>query len=346
MIGPGTSLWDNSLRTWGLALGAGGLSLFGLTVARRVGLGRMEALAKEAEALWLDLLLAVLRSTSLVSLLAVALWLALKTLATTPAVDHILKVGLILAVLFQGALWVSAAITFILKDAIRRRQAQDAGSVTALSAMGLVAKLVLWVLVLLLALSNLGVNITGLLAGLGVGGIAVALAVQNILGDLFASLSIVLDKPFSVGDLITVGNCVGTVEHIGMKTTRVHSLSGEQIIFSNSDLLKSRIRNHKRMGERRVLFCIGVSRRTPHAQLAGLSGLLREIIEAQKGVRFDRAHFRDMTGLSLVFEMVYFLADPGYNVFMDSQEAINLEIVRRFEAQAILLEGVTPQLTP
>jgi small-conductance mechanosensitive channel len=246
---------------------------------------------------------------------------------------------MVLAMLFQGGLWVNAAIRFALNEAIERRKAKDAGSVTALTAMGLVAKLVLWTLVLLLALGNLGINITGLLAGLGVGGIAVALAMQNILADLFASLSIILDKPFAVGDFITVGDCMGTVEHIGMKTTRVHSLSGEQIVFSNSDLLKSRIRNLKRMEERRVIFLIGVSRQTRYAQLTGVPALLQAIIAAQP-VRFDRAHFRDLNGTAFVFEMVYYLTDTSYNSYMDIQQAINLEIVRRFEAAGILLEPV------
>ncbi len=161
---------------------------------------------------------------------------------------------------------------------------------------------------LLLALDNLGVDVTALVAGLGVGGIAVALAVQSILGDLFASLSIVLDKPFVIGDFIIVGDLLGTVENVGIKTTRVRSLSGEQLIFSNADLLNSRIRNYGRMYERRVVFTVGVTYDTPRHKLEDFS---------------------------LDFETVYYVQDPAYNLYMDIQQAINLELYQRFADEGI-----------
>jgi small-conductance mechanosensitive channel len=168
-------------------------------------------------------------------------------------------------------------------------------------------------------------------AGLGIGGIAVALAIQNILGDLFASLSIALDKPFVIGDFIIVDQLLGTVEHIGLKTTRIRSLSGEQIVFSNADLLNSRIRNYKRMYERRVVFSIGVTYQTPYEKLASIGTTLKEIIESQPDVRFDRAHFREYADSSLNYEVVYYVKSPDYNRYMDIQQAINLEIYRRFQ---------------
>ena len=184
--------------------------------------------------------------------------------------------------------------------------------------------------VLLLALDNLGVDITALVAGLGVGGIAVALAVQNILGDLFASLSIVLDKPFEVGDFIVVGEFLGTVENVGLKTTRVRSLGGEQLVFANSDLLGARVRNYKRMQERRILFRFGVLYQTPPDQLEQIPVMVREIIEALPEVRFDRAHFFTFGDSSYDFEVVYWMQTPEYNRYMDTQQAINLALVRRF----------------
>jgi small-conductance mechanosensitive channel len=198
-----------------------------------------------------------------------------------------------------------------------------------------VARLAVWSLVLLLALDNLGFNITALLAGMGIGGIAVALAAQNILGDLFASLSIVLDKPFVVGDFIVVGEQLGTVEYIGLKTTRIRSLGGEQIVFSNTDLLGSRIRNYKRMQERRVVFGFGVVYQTPHEKLQTIPGMVREIIGKLDRARFDRAHFKEYGDSSLNFEVVYYVLSADYNVYMDIQQAINLELFRRFQEDGI-----------
>jgi small-conductance mechanosensitive channel len=201
--------------------------------------------------------------------------------------------------------------------------------------MGFVGRLVLWAVVLLLVLDNLGVDVTALVAGLGVGGIAVALAVQNILGDLFASLSIVLDKPFTIGDFLIIDDYLGSVEHIGLKTTRMRSLSGEQLVFSNTDLLKSRIKNYGRMFERRVIFDIGVTYQTPREKLQMIPDIIRSAIEAQEPVRFDRSHFRAYGDFSLSFETVYYVLKPDYNLYMDIQQAINLHIHARFEAEGI-----------
>ncbi|HPK54642.1 MAG TPA: mechanosensitive ion channel family protein, partial [Smithellaceae bacterium] len=187
----------------------------------------------------------------------------------------------------------------------------------------------------LLVLDNLGVNITGLVAGLGIGGIAVALAVQNILGDLLASLSIVLDKPFVIGDSIVVDSFSGTVEHIGLKTTRIRSISGEQLVFSNNDLLKSRIQNYKRMQERRVVFGFGVTYQTPLEKLPLINRIIREIIAAQPNSRFERVHFKEYGDSALNYEVVYFVMTPEYGIFMDVQETINLEIFRRFQEEGI-----------
>jgi small-conductance mechanosensitive channel len=181
----------------------------------------------------------------------------------------------------------------------------------------------------------LDVNITTLIAGLGVGGIAVALAVQSILSDLFASLSILLDKPFAVGHFIVVDSIAGTVAHVGLKTTRVRSLSGEEIVLSNTDLLKSRIHNYKRLFERRVLFGFGVTYNTGYDALAAIPSVVREIVQSIPKTRFDRAHFKDYGDSSLNFEVVYFVLDSDYNVYMDVQQAINLEIYRRFEQARI-----------
>jgi small-conductance mechanosensitive channel len=195
--------------------------------------------------------------------------------------------------------------------------------------------LVVWAAVLLVLLDNLGVNITTLIAGLGVGGIAVALAAQNVLGDLFSSLSIVLDKPFVVGDFIVVGDFLGSVEHVGLKTTRLRSLSGEQVVFSNTDLLNSRIRNYGRMFERRIVSSIGVTYQTPVAKLRRIPEIIREIVEEQDRVRFDRAHFQTFADSALTFEIVYYVLTPDYNYYMDVQQNINLALFERLAAEGV-----------
>jgi len=207
----------------------------------------------------------------------------------------------------------------------------DPASRTALGLIRFTLKFLVWAIIVLLALDNFGVNITALATGLGIGGVAVALAVQNILGDLFASLSIILDRPFVVGDFVVVGEHSGTVEHIGIKTTRIRSISGEQLVCSNSDLLSSRIRNFKRMWERRVTFSVGITYQTPVAKVAKISEELRRLVELQPLARFDRAHFNAFGDSALMFEIVYFVRSKEMNDYMDTQQSLNLAIMHRFQ---------------
>jgi len=241
----------------------------------------------------------------------------------------------VMALLIQAALWGDALVKFFFLYRLRHRAETDASTATTLAALGFLARLAIWTLVVLLALANLGVDITAMVAGLGIGGVAVALAAQNVLGDLFASASIVLDKPFVLGDFIIAGQDMGTIEHIGLKTTRVRSLSGEQLVFPNHDLLTSRIHNYKRMSERRVLFSLGVTYQTPAEKLAAIPAMLRAAIEAQSSTRFDRAHFQQFGDSALVFEIVYYVLSPDYNLYMDIQQAINLAVFRRFAQEQI-----------
>jgi small-conductance mechanosensitive channel len=242
-------------------------------------------------------------------------------------------VGII--VLIQIGMLGSEAIGFWLNRYRTRKIESDAGAVTTFAAVAFIGRILLWGVVLLVALANMGVDVTALVAGLGVSGIAVALAVQNVLGDLFASFSIVLDKPFVIGDFIIVGEYMGTVENVGLKTTRIRSLSGEQLIFSNTDLLQSRIRNYKRMYERRVVFSIGIVYQTPYQKVEHIPEMIREIVEGCDQVRFDRAHFRNYGASSLNFEVVYWILNPDYNVYMDTQQTINLQIYKRFQEEGI-----------
>ena len=291
-----------------------------------------------------DLLLDAVRRTSIALLIVPAVYAGSRALALPEETASLLRTVTRVALIAQVALWSAAVVDFFLRRYRRRRVESDPAAITTIRAFRLAALSAVWCVATLVALDNLGVDITALVTGLGIGGVAIALATQNILGDLFASLSIVLDKPFVVGDFIRSGEHMGVVEDIGLKTTRVRSLSGEQLVFSNNDLLQSRIRNYQRMDERRVQFRVGVTYQTPAAQLARVPPMVRAIIEAAGPVRFDRAHFAAFGDSSYDFELVYYVLSPDYNVFMDVQQAINLAIVEAFEREGIELAYPTRTL--
>lgn len=325
----------NAISEWLIATAVAVVAFLVLRILKSIIVSRLDKFAQHTETQWDDIIVASLRKTRSFFFIFVALYIGFGLVATVDRVRHVLSVAAALALIFQGGLWVSTGIAAWLESYRKRKLSKDAGAVTTMTALSFVGKLVVWAVVLLLALDNLGVQITALVAGLGVGGIAVALALQTILGDLFASLSIVLDKPFVVGDFVIIDEYLGTVEHVGLKTTRLRSLSGEQLVFSNNDLLKSRLRNYGRMYERRVLFQIGVVYQTPRELLKKIPGIIREAVETQDKTRFDRSHFKAYGDFSLNFETVYYVKVPDYNTYMDIQQAINLNIHEAFEAEGI-----------
>ncbi|MEX0716920.1 MAG: mechanosensitive ion channel family protein [Planctomycetaceae bacterium] len=325
----GTFLGSPAAR-WLIAAAVLAAAFLVLRTAKAIVVRRVRRISERTETRWDDGFLEVLQTTRNWFLLAVAIWLASLPLALPERAANVVRTALVLVALLQAAFWGSALLTFVITGYVRRRSDEDAATVTTISALGFVARLALWSIVALLMLDNLGVDVTALVAGLGVGGIAVALAAQNILGDLFASMSIVLDKPFVIGDFIIVGDMMGTVEHVGLKTTRLRSLSGEQLVFSNNDLLSSRIRNFKRMYQRRIVFGVGVTYDTPPEKLRAAADELKQAVEAQEQVRFDRAHFKSFGPSSLDFEVVYFVLSADFNLSMDIQQRINLRLVERF----------------
>lgn len=328
-------LLENSLLRWVLALAIGLLALLVLRLILASIRHRVALLAERASTRWDDGLVQVLNSTRSWFLLVAAIAAGAQLLTLDAKVSHVIRTGFVLTLLLQAALWGSALLRFYIEHSMRQRRETDPAAATTISALSFVGQLVLWSVVLLVALDNLGINVTTLVTGLGIGGVAVALAAQNILGDLFASLSIILDRPFVLGDFIIVGTDQGTVEKIGLKTTRIRSLGGEQLIFSNADLLQSRIRNMKRLVERRNMFVVSVTYDTPREKLAAIPGILRAIIESQPQIRFDRSHLSQLADSSLNFETVYFVTVPEFPIFMDAQQAILLAIIDRFAAEQI-----------
>lgn len=304
-----------------------------LYVAKRIILRRITALSRKTENRLDDFVVDILGHTRFLFLFIIAFYFGMQYLELPPKPSRYLNHFAVIALLLQVAFWGNRGIAVWIKDYLKRTRDTDAASATTASVLGFIGRVVLWSVLLLMILGNLGFDITALVASLGIGGIAVALALQNILGDIFASLSIALDKPFVIGDFLIVDDVLGTVEYIGLKTTRLRSLGGEQIVFANNDLLKSRIRNYKRMFERRVVFTFGVTYQTKHAQLKQIPVMVRKIIEGLEKTRFDRAHFKEYGDSSLNFEVVYYVLSPDYNIYMDIQQAINLAIFEQF-AQA------------
>lgn len=337
-------LLSNSVSEWTISAAALVVVLSVLFLARRLARGRLQKLAAEDNAIFLSVAAHVVGQTKGWFLMLIALNVSLRSIEAGDKFDVFFGRLLIIGMLVQFGLWAVAGLGRFM---LLRRQAQleeDAGAVAAMDIVGFLIRVAVWTIVFLLALDNLGVNITALVAGLGVGGIAVALAAQNIISDLFASLSIVLDRPFVLGDFLVIDELAGNVEKVGIKTTRVRSLSGEQLVFSNNDLLGSRIRNYGRMTERRILFSIGVVYQTPAEQLEQVPGIIKDIIVKQESARFDRAHFKAFGAYSLDFEIVYFVESSDYALYMSIQQAVNYEIFRQFTAAGIEFAYPTQKL--
>jgi len=277
-------------------------------------------------------------------LFVVALFLASRHLTFPPRLERVIEIVIVCVFWLQVGLWTMASVRF----GIDQRRLRSAGLDSILSgSMDVIlfcAGLIIWAMVALLALDNLGVEIKPLLAGLGIGGIAIALAVQTVLSDVLASMSITLDKPFGVGDSLTIGDYQGTVEHIGIKSTRLRSISGEQIIIANADIIKARVRNFGRMGDRRAVFQFGVNYDTPTDVLAVIPGEVRKIVEAQANTRFDRCHFLTYGDTALQFELVYFMTKSDFALYADTQQAINLALLDRLRELKVQLAAPTRAL--
>jgi small-conductance mechanosensitive channel len=282
--------------------------------------------------------------TSRVFLFAVALFLASRHLVFPPRLERVIEIVIVCLFWLQVGLWAMATVRFGIDQRRARSSGLDSVLTGSMDIILFCAGLIIWAMVALLALDNLGVQIKPLLAGLGIGGIAIALAVQTVLSDLLASMSITLDKPFGVGDSLTIDNFQGTVEHIGIKSTRLRSISGEQIIIANADIIKARVRNFGRMGDRRAVFQFGVNYDTPTDVLAAIPAEVRKIVEAQANTRFDRCHFLTYGDTALQFELVYFMTKSDFALYADTQQGINLALLDRLRELNVQLAAPTRAL--
>ena len=328
--------FNNTVLQWGSALGVALLTFVAFHIVKFVVIRRLRKLAQTTETEFDDFILKLLSSTKFLLLVLLSLFAGTFMLDMDDSIRGYLRSVAVIAFLLQATLWGNRLIDYaLIRFTEGRMDAEDPASTTAAGLVSTVARFVFVALMILVGLATVGFDTSALVAGFGIGGIAIALAINGILQDLFGSLTIALDKPFVVGDFITVGEFNGTVENVGLKSTRIRSSTGEQLVMSNGDLLSSRLRNFGRMEERRGNMAIGVTYDTPADKLEAIPGIIRELIDEEELARFDRAHFASFGDFALNFTVVYWITTPAYVDFMDTTQSINLKVVRRFEQEGI-----------
>lgn len=316
---------------------AGALLLIGFLVIHigvRYLIKRIRLFSEKTSTTLDDFLVNVLETLALPFLYILAVYLSIKSLAWHPDIEKAINyIEMAVAIVFAVRL-VVMSIGYGFRVFLTKR-GNDVALERSLQGMMVMVKFLIWGGAAIFFLDNLGFKISAIIAGLGIGGVAVALAAQTILKDLFSYFSIIFDHPFKIGDFIIIGDLMGTVEHIGIKTTRIRSLGGEMLVLSNSDLTDSRLRNYRLMEKRRVLFRIGVTYETPTEKLKEIPKIIENIIKSSPDAVFDRAHFFSFGDFSLIFEVVYYVIGPDYNKYMDIQQNINIRIREEFEARSI-----------
>ncbi len=326
--------FGNTVEHYLITLGiiVGGLLL--LRLFRKGLLSRLKKWASGTETKLDDYLISGIEKFGLPVFNFLIVYLGLHYLTFSDRVEKLIHNAMVVILAFYTVRMFSSFVHLSLEAFIRSKEDGEE-KLKQLGGIMLIVNALLWIIGLLFIFNNFGYDVTAIVAGLGIGGIAIALAAQNILGDLFNYFVIFLDRPFEIGDFITVDDKKGTVEYIGIKTTRLKSITGEQLVFSNSDLTNSRIHNFKRMERRRIVFALGVIYQTTPVQLEKIPAILKGIIETKEGVAFDRAHFQKFGASSLDYEIVYFVETSEYNQYMDLQQKINMEIFNAFAAEGI-----------
>lgn len=318
--------FGNSVAAYALAGATFAAVVAGFLVTRRLVLARLKAFAEKTETDLDDFAVDLLGRIRTPECWLVGFYFATRSLALDSRVDHLLRGVLVVALSYRALTMLQTTVEYGVRRVMTGPGSDQSDKDTA-KTVSLLLRGLLWTLTLIFVLDNLGINVTSMVAGLGIGGVAVALAAQAVLGDLFSALAIHLDKPFVVGDFIVIDDFKGTVERIGVKTTHLRSLSGELLVMGNSKLTSSTIRNYQKMSERRVVLTFGLLHSTPVEALAEIPGAVRGLVAKDKTLRFDRAHFSGLGESSFDFEVVYYILDADYNKHMDSQQRLLLELV-------------------
>jgi small-conductance mechanosensitive channel len=326
----GQVILGNALSRWIVAIGTCAAVVIALWVIKRAAVARAAKVTAHTRTPYDDVLVRVIEQTSFVAMLGAGVAIGVRTLELPPEASLWIGRALFAVLVIQAGLWITNFVTLAFEKR-REHEGEAPHHRTMTAAVGFFTRLVVWSIVLLSILSNVGVEVSTLIAGLGIGGLAAALAVQNVLGELVAAFSIYSDRPIDVGDLIEIDDFKGTVERIGWRTTHLRGLGGEQIIIANSDLAKSRIRNYKRMQERRVVLTFGVEYSTPHEALAAIPGIVRDVLGNVDKTRFERAHLAKLGESSVDFEIAYWVLDPDYAAHMERQHQLLLGLKQRLD---------------
>jgi len=339
-----TAIFQNTVQSYALSLLIFLILLIIFSIIKKTVITHLGKLATKTASDFDDLLLKLFSQIGWSVFIVVSLYIAVSGLILSDSLRSFIRYAVVFVVTIRAILLLQEIIQYTVnKILLKRIGTENTSSQAMINSVTWVIKWGMWLLGGIFILDNLGVNITSLVAGIGIGGIAVAMASQAVLGDAFSALSIYLDKPFEIGDFIIVDDAMGTVEHIGVKTTRLRSLSGEQLVFSNSDLTKSRVKNYKRMQTRRISFKIGVVYQTTLKKAEKIPKIIQEIL-AKTEVKTDRVHFQSFGDSALIYEIVYFVLSADYNVYMDKQQAINFAIMQEFEKEGIAFAYPTQTL--
>ena len=326
---------DGGPLEWVSAIGIACVVAFVLKAAIHFITPRWRAVSLKTKWKFDDVLVTCFSNTRMWAIFICTLYPLSNFIDDEPRAHRLIYILFVIMTTVQVGIWGAHSLKTWQKDYLAKKVSHDAGAASAINLITTATNAILILALVMIALSNLGVNIGAMLAGMGIGGVAVALAAQNILGDLFGSLSIVLDKPFVVGDYIVVGNDQGTVENIGIKTTRVRSLTGEELIFANKDLLESRVKNFKRMWKRRVALKFSVPFDTPLGKVQEVPGWIQEFVKSIPILIFERAHLSDIGSSSINFETIFWVNDPDYLKFMDAQQEFLVKLIQRFKEAGI-----------
>ena len=326
--------FGNTLQTYLISLAVIGVGMLILGLFKRRTLERLKRWAGSTQNTTDDAVVDTIERFGVPVMYYLIIYSGLSFINLSPKADRVIQIAISVIVTYFVLRLLASIILLGLQTKIRRQERGEE-KIKQLGGLMILINMVIWVLGILFLADNLGYNVTTIIAGLGIGGIAVALAAQNILGDLFNYFVIFFDRPFEVGDFIVVDDKMGTIEYIGIKTTRIRCLSGEQLIIGNSNLAASRIHNFKRMEKQRVVFSLNVDYSTPLEKVKQIPGMIRDIIEQQKPVVVDRVHFASYGDWSLRFEAVYFVLDADFNKYMDIQQLVNLRILEEFQKHEI-----------
>jgi len=335
----------NLVRDYLMALVIFGVVIGVIRVFKELIIARLRKITAKTKTDFDDLVIKIVAGLGWPLYLWLSLYLALQFIHPTDLIQKVMRWGVVIIFTFYAVKAIQTMIDYATRKAIEKRRKEEKVSDTAvIDLLSKLLKATLWVVALILVLSNLGYNISTLIAGLGIGGVAIAFALQNILGDIFAAFSIYFDKPFQIGDFIIVGGDLGVVKKIGIKTTRIQTLQGEELVVSNRELTETRVHNYKKMERRRIAFGFGVIYETPTEKLRKIPQIIKEIVTKVKLADIDRVHFKRFGDFSLDFEVVYYLNTNDYNKYMDTQQEINLAIKERFEKEGIEMAYPTQTL--